>query len=174
MTTYPPDYCPYCGDALDERESEGRTRRYCRPCGETVYHNPVPGAAVVVVDGSEVLLVERAVDPWAGEWTIPGGHVETGESPREAAARELREETGLEVAPDRLAIAVGARLPEHGGKHVVSFGYVARYADARGTLVAGSDAAAARFFHRSAMADLERVRPYVTDLVRAAYRELDP
>jgi 8-oxo-dGTP diphosphatase len=44
-----------------------------------------------------VLLIERGRPPNLGRWTIPGGRVELGESLREACARELREETGLEV-----------------------------------------------------------------------------
>ena len=51
---------------------------------------------MVVRDGS-VLLVQRGHDPLAGQWTIPGGAVEVGETLREAVARELLEETGLEV-----------------------------------------------------------------------------
>lgn len=173
MTTYPPDYCPYCGDPLAEHEEEGRTRRHCEACGETIYHNPVPGAGVVVVDGAEVLLVKRAAEPWLGEWSIPGGHVETGESPAAAAARELEEETGLTVAPDRLRLATGILLPEHRDKHVVSFGYAVTYDATDGTPRGASDAAAARFFDRPGIDDLDPVRPYVEDYVSAAFRELD-
>jgi acetyl-CoA carboxylase carboxyl transferase subunit beta len=53
--------------------------------------------AVVVHDGA-LLLVQRAIDPEAGKWAIPGGHVEYGETVRDAVAREVLEETGVTVA----------------------------------------------------------------------------
>lgn len=58
---------------------------------------PIVGVgAVVLVDG-KVVLVKRAHEPLQGEWSLPGGGVEVGETLREACAREVREETGLTV-----------------------------------------------------------------------------
>ena len=58
---------------------------------------PIPCAAAVVMRGEEVLLVQRGREPNYGQWSFPGGAVERGETSRECAARETREETGLEV-----------------------------------------------------------------------------
>ena len=58
---------------------------------------PFVGVGVVVFRREEVLLVRRAKPPVSGRWSIPGGAQEIGETVREAALRELREETGLEA-----------------------------------------------------------------------------
>ena len=59
---------------------------------------PVVGVGAVVFRGERVLLIRRAKPPRAGEWSLPGGVQELGEGVIEAARREVREETGLELA----------------------------------------------------------------------------
>ena len=59
---------------------------------------PVLGAAAVVIHEGRVLLIRRGQPPDEGEWSIPGGAVELGESVEAALCREVREETGLEIA----------------------------------------------------------------------------
>ena len=58
---------------------------------------PIVGVGVLIQDGDRYLLIKRAAEPDAGLWSIPGGLVELGERAGEAAAREAREETGLDV-----------------------------------------------------------------------------
>jgi len=60
---------------------------------------PVEGVGGVIFRGDRVLLVRRAKPPRQGAWSLPGGAREPGESPEETFSRELREETGLELAP---------------------------------------------------------------------------
>ncbi|WP_019357998.1 NUDIX hydrolase [Streptomyces sp. AA1529] len=57
---------------------------------------------VVTTTDGRVLLIERGWAPYEGAWALPGGHVDRGETSREAAARELFEETGVLAAPDEL------------------------------------------------------------------------
>ena len=58
---------------------------------------PMVGVGVLICDGDRYLIVKRAAEPDAGLWSIPGGLVEVGEGTKDAAIREAKEETGLEV-----------------------------------------------------------------------------
>ena len=58
---------------------------------------PRAGASAAIFHGDAVLLVKRGNGHWRGLWSLPGGHIEPGENARAAAAREIREETGLSV-----------------------------------------------------------------------------
>jgi len=60
---------------------------------------PVVGVGAVVVREGRALIIKRAHEPRKGEWSLPGGHVNLGESLFDAVRREVREETGLEVHP---------------------------------------------------------------------------
>ena len=102
------DFCARCGERLD-LDPPG----VCGACGTEFWANPKPcGGALVVRDG-RVLLVRRSIDPWRGRWDIPGGFCEQGEHPEATAVRELREETGLEIAIESL---VGMWIDRYGGQ----------------------------------------------------------
>jgi len=59
--------------------------------------SPLVGVGAIIIADGHVLLVKRGHPPLAGEWSIPGGLLEVGETLRQAAVREAREETGLVV-----------------------------------------------------------------------------
>ena len=63
---------------------------------------PVVGVGAVVVRDGRALIVKRLNEPRKGEWSLPGGHVHLGESLSDAARREVREETGLDVYPEAI------------------------------------------------------------------------
>lgn len=115
---------------------------------------PVIGAAAVVVHDGRVLLIRRGHAPDAGEWSIPGGAVDLGEPVEDALRREVREETGLEIAVGEL-LEVYQRI-ERDDAGAVRFHFVVldyRCTVAGGVLRAGDDAADAAFVDP---ADLER------------------
>jgi ADP-ribose pyrophosphatase len=73
----------------------------CEVCGYQHFLTPIPAACVLLVDAQERLLIlRRAHEPGLGKWGLPGGVIEPGETGEFAAARELREEAGIEVAPE--------------------------------------------------------------------------
>jgi mutator protein MutT len=123
---------------------------------------PVVGVGAVIVDGDRVVLVKRAHEPLKGEWSLPGGSVEVGETLAEAVAREVREETGLDVRVGPL-LDVFDRI--HRGRdtrieyHFVLLDY--RCTVVSGTLTHGSDAAEACW---ASATDLERFG--LSDLAR--------
>ncbi|AXR76756.1 NUDIX domain-containing protein [Natrarchaeobaculum sulfurireducens] len=173
MVSRPAEFCPRCGDSVEPIVADGRERERCPTCEIVIWHNPVPCAGVAVVDASAaepaVLCVERGIPPGVGEWTLPGGHMEIGEDPEVAAARELEEETGVSVDPAALEILDATSLPPRGGKHVVTIHYLVERAHAEGVPEAGTDASDARFWTPSEFdASDEQFRPIHERRFRAA------
>lgn len=67
---------------------------------------PIAGVGAVVIDRGYVLLVRRGHEPLLGQWSVPGGAVELGETLEEAIVREVKEETGLTVQPVSILTAL--------------------------------------------------------------------
>jgi len=100
----------------------------------------VVAVGAVAVRAGALLLVQRATDPQAGKWSVPGGHVEPGETVAGAVEREVLEETGLEV---RCGPLLGWAERMGPGYHFVILDFTVVVPDGGGEPVPGSDAAAA-------------------------------
>ncbi len=147
----PPTHCPYCGTAVEPVDSpmvsdaaDTAMVYRCESCEDYVFYNPTPGGSVAVIDGDSVLLVEDFRSP--GEWKLPSGRIELGETPREGVARELEEETGLAVDPADLVYFFDEAGEPADEQYMVGIDYAVHRADTTGTVEAASDATDARFF----------------------------
>src|SRR4051812_21347546 len=129
----------------------------CSAIGEAMREypeRPIIGVGAVVIDDGRVLLVRRGHEPLKGEWSLPGGAVEVGETLEVATAREIREETGLEIeigpmvdVLDRIRFDADGRVLYH----YVLIDFLCR--PTGGTLCCASDAADAMW---TAVTDLPR------------------
>lgn len=168
VTTYDADYCPTCGTSLETRHVDGRDRNHCPACEVVVWRNPVPTASVAVVGTEGVCCVQRSVPPDVGAWSVPGGHLEHEEAPAEAAARELREETGVAVDTDALQLLDAHTAEPFDGKRVVSIGFAVPAGETRGEPTAGDEVSAVAWLRPPAIAERPFLAPHAPRL-RAAW-----
>ena len=107
---------------------------------------PIVGVGAVVVEKNRVVVVKRGKEPLKGQWSIPGGAVELGETLREAVAREAREELGLAVEPGVIVEVFDSIYRDPDGRprfHYVLVDFVCRRLS--GELCAASDISEARW-----------------------------
>ncbi len=119
-----------------------KPRRVCPACRYVYFTDPKVGVGVAVVEGGRLLLIKRAMNPERGKWSLPAGFIDQGEDPKDAAAREALEETGLIVRIENV-LDVFHNPPGVGGASVFIL-YRAQIIG--GELAAADDAADAGFF----------------------------
>ena len=122
----------------------------------------IPGAGAVIFDGPRILLVQRGRQPAMGQWSVPGGHVEPGESPAEAAVRETFEETGLRVRVVR-HVGTVSRQASDVDEFVIE-DFLCELIE-RAEPVAADDAQAARFVHVDDLDEIDLVPGLLDALV---------
>ncbi len=99
------NFCSDCGSRLDERlMDDGRERSVCGNCGRVFYDSPCVLVACYLCHRNRILWLRRGIAPAIGQWALPGGYMESGETPQEAASRELEEETGIRVDPETMQL----------------------------------------------------------------------
>jgi 8-oxo-dGTP diphosphatase len=128
--------------------SASATWKIC-PMNREYPESPLVGVGAVIVDHPRVLLTRRGQAPLLGEWSLPGGLLECGESLREAVVREVREETGLVVETGEMLGVYERIIRGDGGRaryHYVLIDFLC--SPVGGDLKAGSDAADVRWFTR--------------------------
>jgi len=116
---------------------------------------PIVAVGAIVWKEDRLLLIRRAHPPRQGQWSIPGGRQEAGETVQQAALREIREEAGIEIALIEVAAVVD--LIERDGDailhHYTIIDWLAEWRS--GTAVAGDDAAAVGWFREGELAALD-------------------
>ena len=97
-------FCALCGGEMRLRIVLPDKKRFkaCPKCGYIDFPGPKMVAATLVIDSGRVLLLRRGIEPRKGYWTYPGGYVDFGETPLNAALRETVEEVGMHVTIERL------------------------------------------------------------------------
>jgi len=132
---------------------------------------PLVGVGAIIVDRDRVVLVKRGQAPLQGEWSIPGGVLEVGETLRQAAVREVLEETGLRVEVDEL-LGVYDRIlrdsDERTRYHYVLIDFLCRRID--GEPLGAGDAAEARWFTRDELAGLS-LAPDTEDVIKLGFEK---
>lgn len=130
---------------------------------------PIVGVGAVVVSQGKVLLIRRGNAPNQGQWSIPGGIVELGETMAQAAIREVHEECQIEIEPgDVLSLYELIQRDETGRiqYHYVLIDLMARYV--RGEPVAGTDAMEVRWAEEADLDKLDII-PRLLPVLRKAF-----
>lgn len=115
------NFCSECGArvSLQAVAGEDRKRYVCTDCGKTHYQSPNVLVATYICVGEEILWIKRGIPPAVGKWAMPGGYMESDETPEAAACRELREETGIDVPAEEMILVSVSSILHMAQTHLV-------------------------------------------------------
>jgi 8-oxo-dGTP diphosphatase len=133
---------------------------------------PILGVGALIIERDRILLVERGREPLKGWWSLPGGVVEVGERLEDAARREVREETGLEVEIVCLMDVFERIMRDAGGRpeyHWVLMDYLCRVVG--GELCAADDASGVRWVTEPELPNL-RITEGTPAVIAKAFRHV--
>lgn len=108
-------YCPRCTAPLEDKFVYNAMRSTCPHCGFILFLEPKLVVVVVIQREKTVLLGRRNMEPERGKWSFVSGYIDRGEKVEDAALREVKEETNLDVRLDELL----GIFSEQGNPHVV-------------------------------------------------------
>ena len=129
---------------------------------------PIIGVGAVIIEGDCVLLIKRGQAPLKGEWSLPGGALELGETLEEGIRREVLEETGLLIETVDVVEVVDRISRDSEGRvqyHYVLVDYLCRVIG--GSLACATDAEDASW---STVAELGPIAPFTAEVIRKAFR----
>jgi 8-oxo-dGTP diphosphatase len=128
---------------------------------------PIAGVGAVILHEGRVLLIERGHEPLKGQWSLPGGALELGETLEDGIRREVLEETGLVVEPVALVEVFDRISRDAEGRvqyHYVLVDFLCRWR--AGTLACATDAASARW---AALDRIEPISEFTASVIRKAF-----
>lgn len=164
------NFCPDCGGPLLRHTVGGEVRNhwFCQRCQTPQHDFPRVVVTVFVACGKQLLWVQRNQDPQRGKWAIPGGFLEQGETLAEGAARELHEEAGILLPPQRLQLYMTGSIT------FINQLYMGFRATVQTDACApGVESMGCGFFTREECPWAQLAYPRVNDSIRQAYDDLD-
>ena len=163
-------YCPECGARLAPHVVAGERRNhgFCGRCQVPRFDHPMVVVTCFVACGKRLLWVQRDLEPKRGLWAIPGGYLEGGETLALGAARELDEEAGVQLPPERLQLYMTGTIT------FINQVYVGFRATVdRAECKPGPESLACGFFTREKCPWDALAYPEVNDSIVQAYDDLD-
>lgn len=118
----------------------------------TKYKNPALTVDTIIIEDNKVILIKRLNNPFKDHWAIPGGFVEYGEKVEDAAVREAKEETGLDIELTKL-VGVYSDPDRDPRGHTVTVAFLSKIIG--GTLKSDSDAKDAKFIDISELKNMK-------------------
>ena len=115
-----------------------------------ILKRPSVGIGVIIRKGDQVLLMQRQNSHGAGTWSMPGGHLEYGESPQECAIREAEEEVGVLIT-DLTFCAITNDIFVEEGKHYVTIWMEGKYVSGEARVNSAREMSAVGWFSWSAL-----------------------